>query len=461
MSLLSFSLKNILTRPRRSLVSLAGISISVALFISVILILKSAQSAFKKPLQEAGADMIVQLQGEPCVWSIVKLPTDLNPIPAKLMAKIKALDEVVAIEGALITWAFPASNKSQGQKPQGPTSISQEDISSSKDGKKSGEEPCATGPVGSFCATGEHESSPGNFSPIVVVGVNPDLQEIGPIKKSDLKNINGRYFTKEDNFVVILDKDFAKTRNLKIEDNIDIGPKPNNKVIGIIDPGYDAKIAGAQVFVPLKVAVEMAGRGDIVDIIFIKLKGGVDTVLVKQKIKKALSNDDVTITTSRDYLSSLAGFSLLAQGLMLAIFFIVILISFIFIAKTAFSLVLERVQEIGILKAIGWANQDIIKLMVMENSMLGLLGGLLGSALGYAASFIYKVNLVSALPYYLNPYPPCSQYLAKNALVGTSGVPVNIFFWTILLVVIIQSLFGLLAIIKILKFTPAEATRKL
>ena len=49
--MIKFSIKNILTRRRRSIATLAGISISIALFISVILILKSAQGAFRIPLQ--------------------------------------------------------------------------------------------------------------------------------------------------------------------------------------------------------------------------------------------------------------------------------------------------------------------------------------------------------------------------------------------------------------------------
>jgi len=464
--LFRFAVKDILTRRRRSITSLAGISISIALFISVILVLRSAQEAFRKPLQEAGSDMIVQLQGEPCVWSIVKLPTDLNPIPFKFIDKIRALDEVVAVDAALITWAFPLSSLSQAQKAQDPSGFSHKEEPLSKGGDDpAAAAPCETGPAGSFCATDEQgglkSNISSNFSPIVVAGVNPEPGELGPVKQEDLKNIQGRYFTKEDNYAVILDKDFARSRNLKLEDDFDIGPRLNNKVIGIIDPGYDAKIAGAQVFVPLKVAMEMAGRGDIVDIIFIKLKGGVDGEIVKQKIKKALGNDSVTITTSRDYLSSVAGFSFLAQGLMLAIFFIAILISFLFIAKTAFGSTLERSSEVGILKATGWRDKEIIKLFVTENSILGVLGGLSGCLLGYLASFVYRVNLPSALPYYLNPYPPCSQHLVKNTLQAQAVLPLNILLLTVLLAVLVQSASALIAAIRLLKLTPADATRRL
>jgi len=446
-------------------VSLAGISISVALFISVILILKTAQGAFRKPLENAGSDMIVQLQGEPCVWAVVKLPTNLNPIPFKFLGRIRSLNEVADAEGALITWVFPVSKVTQLEKPSQPPDIIPKD--KLQQGRENGasKAPCEYGPPGSFCndSNNSNDRAPvlTNFSPIVVVGVNPEPGELGPITKSDLKNIQGRYFNKEDKFAVILDRDFARTRNLKLEEMIDLGPRVDNKIIGIVNPGYDARIAGAQVFVPLKVAMDMAGRGEIVDIIFIKLKGGVNAGAVEQKIRKVLENDAVTITTSRDYLSSVAGFSILAQGLMLAIFFIVILISFLFIAKTVFWAVWERSSEIGVLKAVGWRNADIIRVVVLENIILGIAAGLIGSLIGYFASFIYKVNLPAVLPYYLNPYPPCSQYLAKNTIQVSGAFPWGVFLAAIMLTVLIQLIFSLMALLRILKLTPAEATRKI
>ena len=459
--LIKFSVKNLFTRRRRSITCLAGISISIALFISIILVLKNAQSAFIKPLQEAGSDMIVQLQGEPCVWSIVKLPTNLNPIPLQVVAKIKSLNEVITADGALITWAFSAPGEYRQQRAQSPIVTSRNDTSQPAKNKSSGGQPCNTGTPGSFCETGEHPAKPADFKPIVVVGVNPESGEIGPIKKSEVKNIQGRSFTKDDNYVAILDKDFARTRGLKVGDSIDIGQRLDNIIVGIIDSGYDARVAGAQIFIPLKTAIEMTGRGDIVDIIFVKLKGGVDVNAVKQKIRKILGNDSATITTSEDYLSSVAGLSNLAHGLMLAVFFIVILISFLFISKTAFTSVLERSSEIGVLKAVGWRNQDVMRLIVLENSILGFLGGLIGSVLGYLVSFIYKANLSSALPYYLNPYPPCSQYLVKTLPSPNYGFPISIFLSTILLAVVIQVLSGVLAIRRVLKLWPIDAAMKL
>ncbi|MBL7130011.1 MAG: ABC transporter permease [Candidatus Omnitrophica bacterium] len=469
--LIKFSIQSLLTKRSRSLITLAGVSISVALFVSIILILKSAQGAFRKPLEETGSDMIVQLQGEPCVWPLVKLPTNLNPIPLEVIDKIRSLNEVASVDGSLISWAFSSPAPLQIQYKQLPPGVEHKDIVSLIARGELEGEPCDYGPPGSFCDyVGDPASSVSPISsveypgpqmssiPLVVAGVNLEPQEIGSIKNSDLKNIQGRYFTREDKYVAILDRDFARTRNLKPEDSIDVGQK-SFKVIGVIDSGYDARIAGAQVFIPLKTAIEMIGRGNIVDIIFIRLKSVVDINIVKEKIKKILHNDDVTIITSNNYLSTVAGLSSLTQGLALAIFFIVILISFLFIAKTAFGSVLERSSEIGMLRAIGWRNRDITRLIIMENFILGLFGGVVGFILGYLVSFFYKANLLAMLLHYLNPYPPWSQYLVNKTLQAPVLFSANIFLTTILLAVAIEILSGFFAAKKILRLTPADAMR--
>lgn len=461
--LIQFAAKNLFTKKRASLVSIAGISISIALLIATILILKNAQESFAKPLENAGADMVVQLQGEPCVWSIVKLPTNLNPISLHIVDKIASLDKVHSAGGSLITWAFssPPPIQIQEKKSQSETQELQNVLVGLDKGELDGS-PCDYAPPGSFCEYGGGGTSapgvPTDFRPIVVVGVDPELKNIGPIKKTDLDSIEGRFFTKEDNYVTILDRDFARTRDLKLNDIINLGQR-HFIIVGILDSGRDAKIAGAQAFIPLKTAIETTGRGDIVDIIFIKLKGNADPEAVRKKIKTILP-ENATITSSSDYLSTIAGFSNFTHGFSLSIFAIVILIALLLTIKTSFASVLERTSEIGVLKGIGWRNKDITKLILIENLIVGLTAGTIGSVVGVVASLVYKANLSSVLPYYLNPYPPCSQYLVKSSIQTPMTFPWTIFLYAILGAIAIEAFSGALALRRVLKLSPAEAMRK-
>jgi len=51
--------------------------------------------------------------------------------------------------------------------------------------------------------------------------------------------------------------------------------------------------------------------------------------------------------------------------------------------NTMYTAVLERTREIGIMKAIGATNHDILVIFVIESGVLGLIGAALGALLGY------------------------------------------------------------------------------
>jgi len=64
----------------------------------------------------------------------------------------------------------------------------------------------------------------------------------------------------------------------------------------------------------------------------------------------------------------------------------------------------ERRHEIGVLKAIGARNRDILRIFVLEAAVLGFAGGVLGTALGVFAS-----RVVGAV---------VNSYLADQGLAG-------------------------------------------
>jgi putative ABC transport system permease protein len=60
-----------------------------------------------------------------------------------------------------------------------------------------------------------------------------------------------------------------------------------------------------------------------------------------------------------------------------------LLVGAIGIANTMFMSVMERTKLIGTLKALGSTNSEIIKLFLFESAIIGLVGGLLGTFLGF------------------------------------------------------------------------------
>ncbi|MDP3640267.1 MAG: FtsX-like permease family protein, partial [Nanoarchaeota archaeon] len=59
-----------------------------------------------------------------------------------------------------------------------------------------------------------------------------------------------------------------------------------------------------------------------------------------------------------------------------------LLVGAIGIMNSLYTSVLERTKDIGIMKAIGARNRDILEIFLMESGLIGLVGGILGTALG-------------------------------------------------------------------------------
>jgi putative ABC transport system permease protein len=84
-------------------------------------------------------------------------------------------------------------------------------------------------------------------------------------------------------------------------------------------------------------------------------------------------------------------------GFMQVIRAIILLVTLFILGNTMNRIVFERMREWGTLRAIGVPKRRLLSLVLLEGSLLGLAGSVLGIGLGVAASII--VNLCGGLPY--------------------------------------------------------------
>ncbi len=73
------------------------------------------------------------------------------------------------------------------------------------------------------------------------------------------------------------------------------------------------------------------------------------------------------------------------------------------IINTMLMSVSERVIEFGILKANGWTPWDVLKLVTFESATLGLGGGLLGSIIGWLVTQVFNARWPERLNLYASP----------------------------------------------------------
>ena len=90
--------------------------------------------------------------------------------------------------------------------------------------------------------------------------------------------------------------------------------------------------------------------------------------------------------TSEELIKSVNTILGVVQAIFIGIAAISLLVGGIGIMNTMYTSVLERTHDIGIMKAIGARNSDILSIFLLESGLLGLAGGAIGVLLGVGLS---------------------------------------------------------------------------
>ncbi len=136
------------------------------------------------------------------------------------------------------------------------------------------------------------------------------------------------------------------------------------------------------------------------------------------------------------------------QGQLLAIGFISLFVSAIGIANTMYASILERKSDIGVMKVVGMKVKKIRRLFLIESSLIGLLGG----AIGIAASFIITVAINTS-----------TEQTSFLGMYFSQGMKIEIPVWLALgaigIAVLVGIASGVYPAYKATKMSPLEAMR--
>ena len=182
----------------------------------------------------------------------------------------------------------------------------------------------------------------------------------------------------------------------------------------------------------------------------IKVSEGADPDEIAKTIEKRLlvahhvtpDTQDFTVMTSKSVLETIGQILNSTKLFLGGIAAISLLVGGIGIANTMFMSVLERTRQIGILKALGATNAEVMKLFLTESGIMGLFGGIFGVLLGYGVS-----TLLSGLSF--GPGSEGLQTVVTPALA----------IYSVSFAVLIGILSGILPARKAAKLQPIEALR--
>jgi putative ABC transport system permease protein len=116
--------------------------------------------------------------------------------------------------------------------------------------------------------------------------------------------------------------------------------------------------------------------------------------------------EDFTVQTFEDTMAAFTAIINILNGVLVLIALISLVVAAVNITNTMYTSVLERTREIGIMKAIGSRNQQILNVFVIESGVLGLTGGVLGVLLGYGISKMGQAIAAASGLTFLKPYFP-------------------------------------------------------
>ena len=200
--------------------------------------------------------------------------------------------------------------------------------------------------------------------------------------------IEGRALKESERELVIGEK-MAKVLHLDIGSEFELGIGEKYSIVGIYSSWLSFLNSG--VAVDLKAAQRLVDKPGQVSLLFIKLKDKTDSANVITSINRKFPN--LKAIKSEQFpnymgpIKSVFYFSKIVSVLTLFIAVAVLLNTFIMAIS-------ERTKEVGILNAIGWSQQMIVSVFLVESLLLSFGGGLLG----YLSSYPVMLILQSSFP---------------------------------------------------------------
>ena len=212
-------------------------------------------------------------------------------------------------------------------------------------------------------------------------------------KDAGIEIQQGRNIQDNEKFVAIIGMRVSEemfSRELRVGDKIEIGKK-DFKVVGILEEIGNAQDDN-QINIPIEASREIFNEPEKVDTIIAQVKSSSDIPLLQQKIEKELERkrDDTNfqVLTATQILEQINEVLGVVQIVLVGIAAISLIVGAIGIMNSMYTSVLERTRDIGVMKAIGARNPDIMKIFLIESGLMGLVGGFFGTVLGTIMALI-------------------------------------------------------------------------
>ena len=294
----------------------------------------------------------------------------------------------------------------------------------------------------------------GAFS-LEIIGIEPEAEQ--PVSLIAQHVTDGRWLTADDQDSILIGRGLADVMSVKVGDRITLVGSDIHKqnrqrtmtIVGIYDLGLPLNEKGT-LYISLGEAQELYGlRGQSTEVqVSLKQLGMEKSVIAA--ISPALPGYEVE-SWEQNYPE--LGTAVNRKDTVMSIFsIIIIMIAGIGILNLLLMAVYERTREIGLLGAMGLKPRQIATLFILEGTMIGMVGALLGVVLGLMINgYLRHVGMDFA------SYANMTEYMAliSGRIYPTLGLDRAV--WRVITVIVISTLAAWIPAREASHREPAEA----
>jgi len=344
-SIFQVAYKNLLRKRTRSILTVLGIALAGWVLVSLFGFNKGYETSLNRDIDNLGFQMLVVAKGCPyeAATLMLKGGTGLKYMKQEIADQIAREPEVDGVTPMLMQVVFDP-NKGES----------------------------------------------GGFA--VYQGVDPKTY---PKMKSFLKFKEGNWFSAPEAAETVFGYEAAELEQREVGDMYLIPEKNIEvKVVGILER------TGTQddgtIFLPIGTVQKVFGVRDELTGIGIKVRKDADIAKFEARMYDLPDVQVVSLTQVKNTIMTLVS---TARVMVLSIALIAILIAMMGVVNTILMSVMERRQEIGILKSMGAMASDIFKLVWLETLILCLTGGLVGTGMALVTAKVTDILVRKLLPY--------------------------------------------------------------
>ena len=386
--------KELWYRKRRTLTATIGLAVGMAIFITMNALSSAYSEAARMPLKEIGADITVQRAGNvPENLAGPVFACSAVTIRKNEVDQIRSLPGIRSLAQALLVWVFDTDR----------------------------------------------------FT--IVLGFDPS-NPVGPgVLRTQLTD--GKFLQKGKNQALV-EASYAKTYNIRTGDSVTVAGK-TYPVAGIVDASRATKIAVANIYLPIEEARKMAVASQQVqavspfgpedaNILFIKAAPGQIEPLTH--LIKDIVGEKAGVATPASFLKRLGSLFALSDKFALVASLIAVVVTLLIVLKTMAGNITERTAEIGVLKAIGWSNVNVVSQLAGESILQCLIGGIIGLLIAIlAAALLGFIQVNIPIPWEMSPTP---HFLpgGGDPVFKTLRLPVHISWRLAALAILLSTLIG-------------------